>query len=49
MIKYAKKLQEKRKRVVAHVSVETYDNLIKLSRHKKLSVSQIINNQITNK
>ena len=31
MIKYAKKLQEKRKRVVAHVSVETYDNLIKLS------------------
>ena len=47
-MKYAKKLKTKRKRIVTYVPVQVYDNLIKLSKHKRISISEIINNQIKN-
>ncbi len=42
----AKALADKRKRVVAYLPEEQYDNIIKLSKQEKLSVSQIINKKI---
>ncbi len=42
----AKALVEKRKRVVAYLPEEQYDNIIKLSKQERLSVSQIINKKI---
>ncbi len=45
----AKPLEDKRKRVVAYLPEEEYDNIIKLSRHEKLSVSQIVTNKLINK
>ena len=42
----AKALADKRKRVVAYLPEEQYDNIIKLSKQERLSVSQIITKKI---
>ena len=42
----AKALADKRKRVVTYLPEEQYDNIIKLSKQERLSVSQIITKKI---